>query len=193
MRRISALAVVCLSLMLTAPTGSGMQGALPLFEPVGLQAQRGYFAQLPFEHVDMINGNLVLTFTDLALPGNGGMDLRIVRSYNHQAPLTRWSFGFSGVPLRLEQPEPSGSDLPWEPTLVTGEGNRIRLYGGRNDEVLVTSAFWRYERSSRTLSWPNGWTATFESGDPSGGVMLAEVHDVYGNSLDSGLGGRCTL
>jgi RHS repeat-associated protein len=152
------------------------------FNATGLQPERGYFAQLPFESIDMVNGNLLLTFTDLVLPGNAGMDLRIVRTYNHQAAGTRWEFGFAGVPLRLEQPVAPDPELPWEPALVTADGSRHRLYS-IGDGVFVSPQFWRYTSSTRTLELPNGWVATYEDGNPAGGVMLVEVHDVYGNSI----------
>ena len=54
----------------------------PYFDPVGLQADRGYFSELPWEFVDMSNGNVLAKFTDLVLPGNAGMNLKFVRQYN---------------------------------------------------------------------------------------------------------------
>ena len=69
------------------------QSGGPGFDPVGLQADRGYFSELPWETVDMVNGNLILKFTDLVLPGNAGMDLRFVRQYNGHGG---WQFGVEG-------------------------------------------------------------------------------------------------
>jgi len=45
----------------------------------GFQPNRAYFSPEPFEHFDMQSGNLLLTFTDLVLPGNAGRDLRFTR------------------------------------------------------------------------------------------------------------------
>ena len=70
-----------------------LQGAGPFFEPVGLQADRGYFSELPWEAVDMVNGSLILRFTDLSLPGNADMDLRVVRVRTGGGS---WSFGIDG-------------------------------------------------------------------------------------------------
>lgn len=109
------------------------QSPVSSFEPIGLQAKRGYFSQLAWEYIDMVNGNLLLTFTDLALPGNAGMDLRIVRTYNQQSNLSQpfgiWSFGIAGVPVRITHPDrPVGGEegFPVYPTLVTADGSRKR-------------------------------------------------------------------
>lgn len=183
MRRACLFVLVCVSLVVTG-SKSGGQTEQPKFDPVGLQSKRGYFAQLPFESVDMVNGNLILTFTDLVLPGNAGMDLRIVRSYNHQAIGFKWSFGFAGVPLWIEQPEHLSLELPWEPAAVTADGNRHRLYGSPTSEYLYTSSFWRYHRATRTLELPNGWVATYETLSGLGVAMLNEVRDPFGNALE---------
>ena len=53
-----------------------------LFDARGFVQNRPYFGQTPVEHVDPVTGNVLLTFTDLVLPGNAGFDLRIQRTYN---------------------------------------------------------------------------------------------------------------
>ncbi len=54
----------------------------PVFDARGFNKNREFFSQLPFEHIDPMTGNLLLTFTDVVLPGNAGFQLRIQRSYN---------------------------------------------------------------------------------------------------------------
>jgi hypothetical protein len=179
--------VVAIAAIAAPATRPGAQEApAPDFAPVGLQPGRAYFSQLPFESIDMINGNVILTFTDLALPGNAGMDLRLTRTYNHQEPGRKWEFGFAGVPLRIANPDGNGSECCDWPRLVMADGSS-RVAHPRdavfNDTVFVTDEFWRYTATTRTLEMPNGWTATYESGAPSGGVMLVEVHDVFGNTI----------
>lgn len=92
--RIRLLLVVCLgaTVALMSPVG-GQPTSQPNFDPVGFQQDRAYFTQFPFERVDMANGNLLLTFTDLSLPGNAGMDLQFVRSYNQGFTDRGWTFG----------------------------------------------------------------------------------------------------
>lgn len=54
----------------------------PNIDRAGFSDRRGALRLLPFEHVDPFTGNLLLTFTDVELPGNAGMNLRIMRTYN---------------------------------------------------------------------------------------------------------------
>jgi len=48
----------------------------------GLHNGRSELSDFVTEHVDPLSGNLTLTHTDLVVPGNGGMDIRVVRHYN---------------------------------------------------------------------------------------------------------------
>ena len=41
-----------------------------LFDVTAAQRAHGSVSELPFEHIDMSSGSVVLTFTDLVLPGN---------------------------------------------------------------------------------------------------------------------------
>jgi len=186
-QRVLCLGLITAAAIFAAPsTRLRAQTAPPSFEPTGLRPDRSYFGQLPFESIDMVNGNVLLTFSDLTLPGNAGMDLRLTRTYNHQVSGRTWEFGFAGVPLRIERPDGNGEDLVETPRLVMADGTRYRtapVNTRTNDTVFITDQFWRYTTTTRTLEIPNGWTATYESGNPSGGVMLVEVHDVYGNSI----------
>ncbi len=54
----------------------------PVFDNKGFNPNREFVSQLPFEHIDPMTGNLLLTYTDLELPGNAGFNLRIQRTYN---------------------------------------------------------------------------------------------------------------
>jgi hypothetical protein len=168
-------------------TGTGRTVTLPngSLVSVGPRAERGYFSVMPFDQVDMANGDLRLSFTDLVLNGDAGMDLRFSRSFSLQGTALpdRWAFSFVDVPILMKNPvNPSPSS--WSPTLVMGDGSTRPLYSGIVSGYLVTTEFWRYHVSSRTLYLPNGWVATYESsGNPTGGIMLVEVHDPFGNQI----------
>ncbi len=58
----------------------------PMASGRGFDATRTTEDYFPWEHVDPFNGNLLLTFTDLELPGNAGFNLRIQRTFNSKAP-----------------------------------------------------------------------------------------------------------
>ena len=159
--------------------------------PVGFTPGRGYFSQFPFENIDMVNGNLLLTFTDIVLPGDAGMDLRISRSYNHQSGFG-WKFGFSGVPTYVTHPNgrlpgEGGSQVEVLPVFLTADGGGHTAFpvNGLNNvgDEFVTKEFWRYRISSHTLELPNGWRAIYESDTSLAVAMLQEVIDPFGNRL----------
>ena len=74
-------------------------GTHPVLDATGLQQNRDYFSEMPFEHIDTLTGSLVLTFTDLVLPGNAGRELRFQRTYNSKTG--KWSFGLAGIALTI--------------------------------------------------------------------------------------------
>jgi hypothetical protein len=78
----SGARLVLLALLITVSPGFAQNPPHPVFDATGFQQNRDYFSQLPFEHIDTLTGGLVLTFTDLMLPGNAGRELRIQRAYN---------------------------------------------------------------------------------------------------------------
>jgi hypothetical protein len=82
----------------------------------GLQGGRAYYSPSDWEFYDTKTGNLVLTFTDLILPGYSGQDLKFQRTYNNQPlpgqsgpPQGRWTFGFPGMPMRVVDPDWDGA------------------------------------------------------------------------------------
>jgi RHS repeat-associated protein len=142
------------------------------------RAERGSFSHMPFERVDPISGNLTLSFTDLALPGNAGMDLRITRTYSHQRDGDQWKFSFVGVPTLAMIPS-SG-----DPSLYNADGSQELLHAGVVDGYRITTGLAKWETSTRTLYLPNGWIATYDApGAYSEHAWLHEVHDPYGNSI----------
>jgi YD repeat-containing protein len=74
-------ATVVLSLLSAAAATS--QEVVPDFylDP-GLYPNRDYVNQSYHEHIDPFTGALQLHYVDLHIPGNGGLDLKVVRSYN---------------------------------------------------------------------------------------------------------------
>ena len=177
------------------------QGAEPdtVFEASGFQKNRAYFSQLPFENIDMVSGNVMLTFTDLVLPGNAGMDVRVQRTYNHNGH-PKWSLGLAGIPLRIQHPDgPTNcGPTPKFPTILTADGAKHLAFPRTPypavspqtcwplDTVFVTAEFWRWNRSSHVLQLPNGWTIQYsETFDlESNRVAYAEeVRDPFNNVI----------
>jgi len=75
----------------------------PVIDARGHQTNRDYFSQQPFENIDTLSGSLVLSFTDLVLPGNAGRDLRFTRTYNSKVNdvASGWTFGLGGMVMNV--------------------------------------------------------------------------------------------
>ncbi len=68
------------------------------YDEWGFKKNKTYMQFSPEEYVNLFSGNLVLTHTDVVLPGNGGLDLKIQRTYNSKifSELTNVGFTISG-------------------------------------------------------------------------------------------------
>jgi len=164
----------------------------------GVHENRSYLSLLPYEHIDTLNGNLVLTFTDLVLPGNAGFDLRFQRTYNSKRSAL-WSFGIAGIPMRVLNAEyvapPNAGDEPLFPILVTADGGRhpSRPVTQSDNNYVATKEFWRYRRDVDKVELPNGLVGTYGDiddrniapGVPYGNNVryLTEIADPFGNTV----------
>src|SRR5688500_7359940 len=117
----SAIAV----LLICVPTTTWARQNHPGLDAPGFQHNREYFSEMPFENIDTLSGSVVLTFTDLVLPGNAGRELKVQRTYNSKT--TRWTFGIAGIPLTIaEKPRPTGDTPEFQemtPALHFGDGS----------------------------------------------------------------------
>jgi hypothetical protein len=179
-QRLFRTAISVGSAFLALSTPHAQSGPPPTFDASGFQRDRAHFSQFPFESVDMINGNLMLSFTDLSLPGDAGLDLTLVRAYSRQATGLQWTFGIAGVPILIAHPDGNGNQCCDNPVLIMADGTHIPtvpVNSVLNDTEFVTDSFWHYSTSTRTLELPSGLTASYEGGTPSGGAMLLEFHE----------------
>jgi YD repeat-containing protein len=168
----------------------------PVFDNMGFSANRELVSQLPFEHVDPMTGNLLLTFTDLELPGNAGFNLRIQRTYNSKIYKTYetgeikidddswagigWRLHFGRV--HLHQAETPG------PVIEMPDGSRHQSYPHRDPSLaghFITREYWTYLKVSPTrgvLRLPSGLTYVFAS-DRGSYLSVTEIFDPFGNKI----------
>jgi YD repeat-containing protein len=151
---------------------------------------------LPFEQVDPLSGNLVVSATDLVLPGNAGFDLRVRRFYN--------SAIYPGYPTgNLDIPEVSWAGLGWRlhfgrvinPSSSESGETHVELGDGSVHPLYTTGAFGEgwisrgmalYNRGTHTLKLPNGIRYIFgrevHLNDEIGWVRyVTEIRDRYNN------------
>src|SRR5215510_9026332 len=194
MSRLSVVLALLVSLFASQAAG---QTTLEL-DRIGVQQHRDYLRLQPFEQIDTQASNLILTLTDLVLPGNAGHDLRFQLTYNSESDTGNaiWRFGIAGVPMKVlqEQSWPTPGSVVQNtlegtrsitPVLEMADGARYRTVFGqapvsnnRNTmNGVVTSRFWRYHRDTHTLELPDGTICTYDSGS----LRLTQIADVYGN------------
>jgi hypothetical protein len=174
------------------PSGFSQQVYDPLqaFNANGFDQNRNYFSQLPVEHIDPMTGNLILTFTDLVLPGNAGFDLRIQRVYKskiyrnfHALGDTLGEDSWAGVGWTMHLGrilDPDGA-----PVVEMSDGSQHPTYSHIDGSGrLLTKEYWVYNRNLTvpTLSLTNG--VVYKFGAVINGMRhVTEISDPFGNKI----------
>jgi hypothetical protein len=183
-----ALSVVFLSLIATA--AFAQSAAVEAFNAMGFQKNRNYFSPEPYEHYDTVSGNVLLTFTDLTLPGNAGRSLQFQRTYNNQriggaqgGQLPRWSFGLAGMVMHIVEadPVPVGFDFNDDAQLIASSSPTfIMADNGRHPTMpvvqpntssqaqidfttrtVMSGEFHKYDRQTYTMYMADGTVAHY--------------------------------
>lgn len=140
----------------------------------GAQFGRGFFVPSAFENVDVVTGNLFLSFTDLEIGGDANSTLAVVRTYN--GVNGEWRFGFAGLPLRVVFNHPNLSDVDF----ITADGAKHKAVGA--DPATYTLEFWRFTKATRLLELPTGLRLTYGYEPANAGTaFLTEVRDPFDN------------
>ena len=138
---------------------NGVEEPIPSFyEETGVSRNRDYVNQHADERIDLFTGKLQWHFTDLFIPGNGGLDLRVQRSYNSlndndklwpdYSPVgIGWTMHFGRV---LRNATTSICDNvnnhpSLNPVLEMPDGSKRVLYQALDRVTWITTDFWRAE------------------------------------------------
>jgi len=153
-----------LPVMVLAATNVIAQEVIPDFyrEP-GISPNRSYINQSFNEHIDPFTGSLQQHYVDLHLPGNGGFDLKLIRSYNSAAvdPLNPaayeslaglgWTMHFGRVLKTKETTicvNKNAQSVADNPVLELADGSRQLLaFTGTTSPLLLTTQRWRADCS----------------------------------------------
>ncbi len=206
-RWLKSILFVALAVLLPWPANAQSD----LSNTLGLQQDRNYFSPEGFEHLDTLSTNVVLTFVDLSLPGNGGRSLQFQRSYNNAINVdnqaTRWSFGIAGMVMRVIERDPiplamTLNDDPayltgYAPVLVAADGARYKTmfvqrplkelfpleWKPETIRFTMSAQFQRYDTETNTLYMPDGTIARYTPRPyPEDQQLdLTEYEDAFGN------------
>lgn len=139
--------------------GAMAQEVIPdFYRDPGLNPNRSYVNQSFNEHIDPFTGSLQQHYVDLHIPGNGGFDLKVVRSYNSASiePLNPgtyesltglgWTIHFGRV-LKKNNAICSNTNaltVSDNPVLELPDGSRQMLaFTGYASPLMLTTQRWR--------------------------------------------------
>lgn len=127
----------------------------------GINKNRDYVAGALEENIDPFTGALNLSYTDIFIPGPGGMDLRLVRSYSSanirfDGPSSivgfGWNMHFGRVlisgPGTVTPCSNNQVSVRSNPVLELPDGSRQLLYYTRSTPLILTADRWKGECAS---------------------------------------------
>ena len=130
------------------------------YEEPGISKTRDYINQHDAEHIDPFTGKLQYHFVDAFIPGNGGLDLKVQRSYNsindtftvppasleETAVGLGWTMHFGRVLKRATALLCDNINTPSKnAVLEMSDGSRRVLYLALDGVTWVTTDFWKAE------------------------------------------------
>ena len=177
-RALIAAAVLAMA-WLGAPGAFGQTADQGELTAKGHVPFHGSFSQFPWEHIDTFSGNVVLSFTDLVLPGNAGFNLAIQRTWNANDSASRWNWGVG--------PTLHATGVFYDPsTLTLPDGSVLRLLPTADAGIYLTdSQFWRVTLTDteHKAELPDGTVWFFQQ---AWGLEYFPVRmeDPFGNAVD---------
>ncbi|MBV8619167.1 MAG: RHS repeat protein [Curvibacter sp.] len=160
----SGLGRLALAALLPLAQAASAQNVIPdFYKDPGIYPHRDYLSQSVTEHIDPFTGSLQIHAVDLRIPGNGGLDISVTRSYSSAGvdtsnPATYngtagvgWTLHFGRV-LRMGDAAICtnlGATVANNPVLELPDGSRqILATTGRSSPMLLSTQFWRADCAS---------------------------------------------
>ncbi len=168
------------------------------FKPGSARSGRSLDSAMPNEAVDPFSGTLSIVETDLVLPGNAGLDVRVQRVYSsaiypgyQTGDLTIEEDSWAGIGWKLHFGRVINPDATTSGTtqIEMGDGGRQALYTTPVSPGWTTKGFGLYDRSTHTLKLPNGVVYEFGHVVTLAGSLgtiryVTVIRDPYNNRLE---------
>jgi YD repeat-containing protein len=192
-------------MLLAIPLAVHADEPVPSFyQEAGLSPNRGYENQHANEHIDPFSGKLQWHYVDLHVPGNGGLDINVARSYSslnetlkeYSSVGAGWTIHFGRI---IRKESYSYCDMNAKgannPVLELADGSRQILYPSVDKQYYVTTSMWKATCRSdfgMDVYSPDGLKyemSTFGPGTAPDGVQLivnwvTRIVDLNGNALN---------
>ncbi len=148
-----------LALAIYSPIGMTQEVIPDFYKGPGIDKNRSYINQNSNEYIDPFSGALSLQYTDLQIPGNGGFNLSVVRSYNTAGvnPINPydfeshaglgWTMHFGRI-LKTKDSiicgNPNATSVVDNPVLELQDGSRQLLaFTGSTSPLMLTTQRWK--------------------------------------------------
>jgi len=187
----------------------GLLASDELYDAPGFDPHRDTLSSFPNEHIDPFTGGLILTFEDIRLPGNGGLDLVIQRTFNSKNTCNAWT-GTPGAYSCLTNDENTWLGFGW--TLHFGrlfrsnnvnnphvvempDGSRHPAYTPKTGSLYITKDYWLLNAASipPVLTLANGTKIYYGADGPPtpdfpsstyNTYYATKIQDVNGNEIN---------
>jgi YD repeat-containing protein len=154
-RCLGAIAIALLAYTGNAHADGPGEPIPSFYQESGLSRNRDYVNQHASEHIDPFTGKVQWHYVDLFVPGNGGMDIKVQRSYSSRNELLNddaspigvgWTMHFGRLIQRygLGPLARCASDNTTKGSIFeTPDGGRQQLYPATTGSALTTTSMWR--------------------------------------------------
>lgn len=187
---------IALALVLVTSGGGPAEAQSPF--KTGSSSGRALDSAMPNEAVDPFSGTLSIVETDLVLPGNAGLDVRVQRVYSsaiypgyQTGDFTIEEDSWAGIGWKLHfgrvlNPNSTTSGIT---QIEFGDGGRQALYTTSVSNIWTTKSFALYDRNTNTLKLPNGLIYEFGHVVTLPGSLgivryVTVIRDQYNNRLE---------
>ena len=204
MERIISSAIV-ISVLSCVWLSAPLHASDELYDAPGLNPYRETLSSIPNEHIDPFTGGVILSFEDFRLPGNGGLDLVIQRTFNSKSTCNQWTnlngwycsrnddntwlgFGwtlhFGRLYISNYQTVPHIVEMP--------DGSRHAAYHHISGSDFITKDYWIVDADANPpfVTLANGTKIYYgQSGAPHPDYpnhfahLATEIRDVNGNTI----------
>lgn len=204
--------VICLLPEISLAIAPVLDPIPEFYQAPGMSPSREYINQSPGEHIDPFTGKVQFHVVDLVVPGNGGMDIKIQRSYNSSDGFLRepspfgvgWTMSFGRLLRKGKVGWCTQGAVTANPVLELPDGSREVLYtadgtlipGGATSTsvIFVSKNLWKAvctSASSMTVYSPDGTQYLMDHiglTGPDGGpqmsaLYVSQITDRNGNTL----------